>query len=226
MISFSNNKEIWMCIVHLMSFSILFCIQVMCSHDPIKGAGPPLWSPVYRELGACDPVSLFGLVATSQRPLVPRLGSRLKGAAAHGTHGGGTHWWGGRRQRWSNLVSGALLQHKNYDLRFETNTLEATGGTSALFLIIPYDYNCLLFWFSFRVFKARGMIAQNHLHSDGNRLWPFDHADYADYADMLTRCLSAQSFCFYPSQVCTWCMYKNEVECWFLNTAYIFGKSG
>ena len=80
-----------MCIVHLLSFSILFCIRVMCPHDPIKGAGPPLWSPVYRELGACDPVSLFGLVATSQRPLVPRLGSRLKGAAAHGTHGGGTH---------------------------------------------------------------------------------------------------------------------------------------
>ena len=198
----------------------------MCSHDPIKGAGPPLWSPVYRELGACDPVSLFGLVATSQRPLVPRLGSRLKGAAAHGTHGGGTHWWGGRRRRWSNLVSGALLQHKNYDLRFETNTLEATDGTSTLFLIIPYDYNCLLFWFSFRVFKASGMIAQNHLHSGKNPLWPIDHADYADYADMLTRCLSAQSFCFYPSQVCTWSMYKNEVECWFLNTAYIFGKSG
>ena len=103
---------------HLTNFVILFCIQVMCSHDPIKGAGPPLWSPVYRELGACDPVSLFGLVATSQRPLVPRLGSRLKGAAAHGTHGGGTHWWGGRRQRWSNLVSGAFLQQKNSDLRF------------------------------------------------------------------------------------------------------------
>ena len=37
MTSFSNNKEIWMCIVHLLSFSILFCIQVMCLWLPVCG---------------------------------------------------------------------------------------------------------------------------------------------------------------------------------------------
>ena len=41
--SFLNNKKIWMCTVHLLGFSILFYIQVMCSHDPIMVAGPPIW---------------------------------------------------------------------------------------------------------------------------------------------------------------------------------------
>ena len=94
-------------------------------------------------------------------------------------------------------------QHKNYDLRFETNTLEATGGTSTLFLIIPYDYNCLLFWFSFRVSKTRGMTAQNHLHSDENPLWPIDQLTMLTWHDAFLLNPSASIHHRYVLDACT-----------------------
>ena len=131
-------------------------------------------------------------------------------------------WWrhslmGGKA---SEMVSGAFLQHKNFDL---SHYFISYGWLVTLFVLNHALWLQFFFWFSFRVFKARRMIAQKHLHSDENTLWPIDHADYADYIEMLTWCLSAQSFCFYSSQVCSWYMYKNEVGCWFSNTVYIFG---